>query len=502
MQEVNQFTNLFFLNNMPNETKNLLDGSFNVRKAVMFVVAVLIAAVLWFLPLDAYGIEGLTVIQERVIAIFALATILWITEAVPSWATSVSVIGLLLFTTSNSAFNFMRSGIDKSELLDHTSIMATFADPIIILFLGGFILAIAATKSGLDVLLARTLIRPFGTKSENVLLGFILITGVFSMFVSNTATAAMMLTFLAPVFRTLPADGKGRIALTLSIPVAANIGGMGTPIGTPPNAIALKYLNDPNGLNLNLGFGEWMAFMMPLTIVLLLIGWMLLKKFFPFTKKTIHLTIGGELQHNWRTVVVAVTFIVTVALWMLDKVTGVGANTVAMLPIAVFAFTGVITANDLKEIDWAVIWMVAGGFALGLAMNGTGLAEAAVKSIPFGEFNPFVIMVVSGLVCFALSNFISNTATAALLIPILTVVCAGMGHSLDAIGGTSTIIIGVAVAASCAMSLPISTPPNAIAYSTGLIQQTDMVKAGLSIGVISMIIGYAVLITFCKMGVL
>ena len=120
---------------MPNETKNLLDGSFNVRKAVMFVVAVLIAAVLWFLPLDAYGIEGLTVIQERVIAIFALATILWITEAVPSWATSVSVIGLLLFTTSNSAFNFMRSGIDKSELLDHTSIMATFADPIIILFL-------------------------------------------------------------------------------------------------------------------------------------------------------------------------------------------------------------------------------------------------------------------------------------------------------------------------------------------------------------------------------
>ena len=176
------------------------------------------------------------------------------------------------------------------------------------------------------VLLARTLVRPFGTKSENVLLGFILITGVFSMFVSNTATAAMMLTFLAPVFRTLPADGKGRIALTLSIPVAANIGGMGTPIGTPPNAIALKYLNDPNGLNLNLGFGEWMAFMMPLAIVLLLIGWMLLKKFFPFTKKTIHLTIGGELQHNWRTVVVAVTFIVTVALWMLDKVTGVGAK--------------------------------------------------------------------------------------------------------------------------------------------------------------------------------
>ena len=173
-----------------------------------------------------------------------------------------------------------------------------------------------------------------------------------------------------------------------------------------------------------------------------------------------------------------------------------------MLPIAVFAFTGVITANDLKDIDWSVIWMVAGGFALGLAMNGTGLAEVAVKSIPFGEFNPLVIMVISGLVCFALSNFISNTATAALLIPILSVVCAGMGDKLAEIGGTSTILIGVAVAASCAMSLPISTPPNAIAYSTGLIQQTDMVKAGASIGVISILIGYSVLVIFCRMGIL
>ena len=147
---------------MPKETKALLDGSFNVRKAIMFTIAVIVTAVLWNLPLDAYGIDGLTVVQERIIAIFALATILWITEAIPSWATSVSVIGLLLFTTSNSAFNFMREGIDKSEQLSHTSIMATFADPIIILFLGGFILAIAATKSGLDVLLARTLIKPVG----------------------------------------------------------------------------------------------------------------------------------------------------------------------------------------------------------------------------------------------------------------------------------------------------------------------------------------------------
>ena len=478
---------------MPNETKNLLDGSFNVRKAVMFVVAVLFAAVLWFLPLDAYGIEGLTVIQERVIAIFALATILWITEAVPSWATSVSVIGLLLFTTSNSAFNFMRSGIDKSELLDHTSIMATFADPIIILFLGGFILAIAATKSGLDVLLAKTLIRPFGRKSSHVLLGFILITGVFSMFVSNTATAAMMLTFLTPVFRSLPPDGKGKIALTLAIPLAANLGGMATPIGTPPNAIALKFLNDPDGLNLGIGFGQWMSFMLPLVILLLFIVWFMLLKMFPFKQKTVDIHFLGSVKHNWRSVVVAVTFVATVVLWVLDKVTGVNANAVAMVPMGVFALTGVITARDLQDINWSVIWMVAGGFALGLALNSSGLADAAIESIPFGSWSPVVIMIVSGLICYMLSNFISNTATAALLVPILATVCKGMGPALSSIGGTSTVLIGIAIAASSAMCLPISTPPNAIAHSTGLVDQKDMLKAGALGGLISLILGYGLL---------
>lgn len=478
---------------MPTEEKPMLDGSFSVKHAVMFALAVAVTLVLWNLPLDAYGIEGITVIQRRIIAIFALATILWITEAIPSWATSVSVIGLLLFTTSNSSFNFMKAGIDKSQLLDHEAVMATFADPIIILFLGGFILAIAATKSGLDVLLARTLIKPFGNKSENVLLGFLLITGVFSMFVSNTATAAMMLTFLTPVFKALPPEGKGRIALTLSIPVAANIGGMGTPIGTPPNAIALKYLNDPNGLNLNLGFGEWMMFMLPLTIVLLLIGWFLLKKFFPFTQKTIRLSIDGNVQHNWRTVVVAVTFVVTVLLWVFDKKTGVGANTVAMLPIVVFAVTGVVTARDLQDINWSVIWMVAGGFALGLALNDSGLAENAIKSIPFGSWSAIAILIISGLICYLLSNFISNTATAALLVPILAVVCRGMGSALDGIGGTPTVLIGIAVAASVAMALPISTPPNAIAHSTGLVKQNQMMKIGLTMGIIGLVLGYSML---------
>ena len=488
---------------MQETVKKVLTGDFNRKKALLFLITAFCTLVVWNLPIDSFGIEGLTVVQQRVIAIFVMAVMLWLTEAIPAWATSVVIIFVLLFFVSDSAFAVMQGSEGQyGALLDYQGVMACFADPTIILFLGGFILAIAATKSGLDVLMAKTLMAPFGRKSENVLLGFMLITGIFSMFISNTATAAMMLTFLTPVFKSLPRGGKGRVALTMAIPIGANLGGMGTPIGTPPNAFAYKVLNDPAGLNLGLGFGDWMLIMCPMVILMILIAWFIIRKMFPFQQKYIELKIEGDVHHNWRTAVVGATFFLTILLWVCGKQLGVNANTVAMLPIAVFAFTGVITAKDLKDIDWAVIWMVAGGFALGLAMNGTGLAEAAVKSIPFGEFNPLVIMVISGLVCFALSNFISNTATAALLIPILTVVCAGMGSKLDSIGGTSTILVGVAVAASCAMSLPISTPPNAIAYSTGLIQQSDMVKAGATIGVVSMVIGYAVLIFFCRMGVL
>ena len=487
---------------MAEENSNVLTNHYDKKKIIQFFVIMVVTAIVWNLPIDTFGIDGLTIVQQRIIAIFVFATLSWLTECIPSWATSLGIITIMCLTVSDNALMPFK-GENIGELMDSKHIMASFADPTIMLFLGGFILAAAATKSGLDVLLARNLIRPFGTKSENVLLGFLLITGIFSMFVSNTATAAMMLTFLTPVFAALPANGKGRIALTMSIPIAANLGGMGTPIGTPPNMIALKFLNDPAGLNMGIDFGHWMAFMFPLVIILLIISWRILLFFFPFSKKTIELEIKGSVHHGWRMNVVIVTFIITILLWVIPKsVTGIDSYNVAMVPIGVFAVTGVITAKDLQEINWSVIWMVAGGFALGFGMNGSGLADAALESIPFGEWSPIVILLISGLICYILSNFISNTATAALLVPILAVVCTGMGDKLHALGGTSTVLIGIAIAASSAMCLPISTPPNAIAYSTGLVKQNDMLKMGLICGIVSLVLGYSVLYFHCKLGFL
>ena len=480
---------------MAKEQNLPLSNKFEKKKGLEFLAIVLVTILIWNLPTSVFGIDGLTTVQQRVIAIFVFATLSWLTEAIPSWATSLAIMTIMCLTISNnSLLPFKGEGDSFGELLKSKDIMASFADPVIMLFLGGFTLAIAATKSGLDVLLARTLIKPFGHKSENVLLGFLLITGLFSMFVSNTATAAMMLTFLTPVFAALPANGKGRIALTMSIPVAANLGGMGTPIGTPPNAIALKVLPD-------ISFGQWMAFMFPLAIVLLLISWRIILKFFPFSQKTIELNITGNIHRGWRMWVVSCTFILTILLWVIPKeITGIDSNTVAMVPMGVFAITGVITAHDLKEIDWSVIWMVAGGFALGLGMNGSGLADRAIESIPFNQWSPILIIAISGLICYFLSNFISNTATAALLVPILAVVCKGMEGSLDAVGGMYTVIIGVAMSASAAMCLPISTPPNAIAYSTGLVEQKHMLKVGLTMGIITMLLGYSLLFFIGKTG--
>lgn len=455
--------------------------------SLIFTLAVTL--ILWNMPRESFGIAELTVVQQRTIALFAFATLMWLLEVIPSWCTSVAIITTCIFTMSNDAFFTFTDGIAPEQLgtlLSSKEVMATFADPVVMLFLGGFMLAIAATKTGLDVRLARALLVPFGKRSENVLLGFLLITGIFSMFVSNTATAAMMIAFLTPVLKSMPDSGKGRVALALAIPIGANIGGMGTPIGTPPNAIALRYLE--------IGFGEWMLFMFPFVIVILVLCWVLLRMMFPFTQKEIELKIEGETQKGLQPFIVNVTFIVTILLWCLgEKLTGISANAVAMLPVCVFCVSGIIKRRDLEEINWSVLWMVAGGFALGLALQKTGLAKVLIDNIPFGMLNPIALLVVAGLVCWGLSNFISNTATAALLIPILAVV-AEASPALEAIGGSRTLLIGVAMAASFAMCLPISTPPNALAHSTGLVEQKYMLRVGVIAGVVGMALGYTMLI--------
>ena len=467
------------------------DKKFSVKYFVLLPLVIAVTLFLWLVPIDFFGVEGLNVVQQRMIAIFAFAALMWMFEIIPAWTTSVVIIVLMLLTISNKGFGlFINNVNDGSVFIDYTAVMAAFANPIIMLFLGGFVLAIAATKVGLDVQLAKILLKPFGTNPKTVMLGILCVVAIFSMFMSNTATAAMMLAFLTPVLKSLPADGKGRIGLALAIPVAANIGGIGTPIGTPPNAIALGYLND---MGMGVTFMDWMLRMVPFVIVMILIAWGLLLVLFPFKAKKIELKIEGGAKPGHHTIVVYVTFALTILLWITEQWTGINSNIVALIPFAVFSATGVIDKKDLSEIEWSVLWMVAGGLALGVGLMKTGLASTLVNAIPFSSMSPFLVMVAAGVIGYLISNFLSHSSAANLLCPIIAVIGSALSVELEPFGGVRSLLIGLAISTSVAMLLPISTPPNAIASSTGLVETKDMLKVGVVMGVVGLVLGYALL---------
>ena len=480
---------------------HFLGHPMNLKRCLSFLVVCVFTLFLALVPSSFYGINpetGLpifTLTQQRVIAIFVFTAMMWILEVIPTWTTSVVAIVSILLTTSNKGLGFLITKENVGALTNYKDIMAAFADPVIMLFLGGFVLAFAATKVGLDVQLAKVMLKPFGTNPKTVLLGVLLVIGVFSMFMSNTATAAMMLTFLTPVLATLPKDGGGRISLALAIPIAANIGGMGTPIGTPPNAIALGALQEAG---YNITFAGWMLRMVPYVILMLVIAWFLLMKLYPFKAKSIELKIEGqEIKVTpFQKYVVWVTFALTIILWVGESIFKINSNIVAMIPFAVFSATGIMKARHLEHINWAVLWMVAGGFALGTALNQTGLASTLIKTIPFASWNALVVMLVGGFICYFLSNFISNSASANLVVPILIVVGKAMAGNpgFEALGGVPAMIVGVAIAASVAMCLPVSTPPNALAHSTGMITTKQMATVGIIMGVVGLTLGYLMLI--------
>ena len=472
-------------------------------KFLKIVVVLILSALAWFAPTD-FGMAGLTVIEQRVIALFVFAAFMWILEAIPIWTTSVSVIVLMIMMVSDSMLAPLNSA-DTNELfgtpISYKAIMGTFADPIVMLFMGGFALAIGATKVGLDINLARVMLKPFGTRSTIVLLGFMIVTAIFSMFMSNTATAAMMLAIVAPVLRQMPEDGKGRTALALCIPVAANVGGIGTPIGTPPNAIALRYIQE-SGLDVHIGFGQWMAVMVPFVLVMMTFAWFLLVKMYPFSQKHFVFHLDGKFRSDWRSIVVYLTFALTIVLWLLDTKTGMNSNSIAMIPLAIFCVTGIIGKEELKSINWDVLWLVAGGFALGVGLQKSGLAKHIIDTIPFGDWAPLAVLAGSGLICYVMSTFMSHSASSALLVPILATVAVGMGDSLNSFGGISTMLVGVAVSSSLAMALPISTPPNALAHATGMVEQRDMIRTGLIIGVVGIVLGYLFIYAGTQIGLL
>ena len=371
----------------------------------------------------------------------------------------------------------------------YTDYLGTLANPIIILFLGGFMLAEASVKYNLDKNLTRYLLAPFGSKPRFIILGLMLVTAALSAFMSNTATAAMMVTVILPIIAQLEPGDRFKFGLALSIPIAANIGGITTPIGTPPNAIVIAALTE---YGKSISFTDWIIVAAPLVVIMLLFAWWLLLALFPPSADQFNLDIKGKLNTKPKAIGLYVIFGATVLLWITENQHGIPSSMVAFLPVAALVTGRILNKNDIRNLPWDVLWLMAGGISLGIGMDKTGLAVWMISGLDWGAMGYITLILVFALVAVGMSNFLSNTVTATLLMPLVISlhVSGVMGDSFN------LLVTGIVIAVACslAMALPISTPPNAIAMSTGIIRTKDMARIGVIIGAVGvmLVLAYAV----------
>ena len=412
--------------------------------------------------------------QVYVLFLLFLSIALWITEAVPPFTVGLFIFGFLVFALGDYYHK-----IDPENASKYVQkYVQTWSNSVIWLMLGGFFMAEAMQKVGLDKTLFKLAISKFGTKPRYVLLGIMLVTAVFSMIMSNTATTAMMIAAVIPFLDKLGAKAPFTKALLIGIPAAASLGGMGTIIGSPPNAIAVEALNSHG---VSMGFLEWMLIGFPIAIILVLLFWFfLIKKYVPkvteidlsflddFTIKT-----SSKIFKIKRRFVSGV-LLVTVLLWLTGNIHGIPASAVSFLPIMLLTMFRIVTSDDVRKLPWDTLMLVAGGLSLGLAIKETGLAAHYIGLISNENLNFYVLVIAFSLLTIVLSNFMSNTATVTILIPIAIILSTSNPVVLP-------LVIGLS--ASAALFLPISTPPNAIAFATGKISQKDFRFGGIVAGI-------------------
>lgn len=440
-----------------------------LKNTALAFFALLVAGGVYFI-MPATMEEG----ARRMATIFAFAVVLWITEAIPLFATSLAVIALESW--------WVALPTDVGAHMKYQVVFNSLSNPVIFLFLGGFIMAKSVQKHRIDVQMAALMLRAFGSRPLAVLAGIMLITAIFSMWMSNTATTAMMIIMVQPFVARLHERDNFRKALVLAVPFAANIGGIGTPIGTPPNAIALAQLQSAG---LHISFVSWMAFAVPLMLISLVLVWALLVVLFKPRTDRFEVQVESNFKATPEAMTVYLTFAVTVILWVTGSWHGIPTEVVAVLPAAVLTMTRVISEKDFNRLEWNILMLIAGGVALGDGITSTGLDKWVVAALPSQGMTFFMLVALIGLIGIALSTVISNSVAALILVPIGLAMATGIGSSTIQL---QVLAAMCAIMTSFAMSLPISTPPNAIAYGTGQVRNRDMMISGGIIGVVASVV--------------
>jgi sodium-dependent dicarboxylate transporter 2/3/5 len=429
---------------------------------------VIAVTITWFFRKLGYGDA-----VDYVFLVAILSIGLWITEAIPPFAVGILIIALLLF------------GFGTDYILDESAppeiYVGTWTSNVIWLLLGGFFLAKGMKEAQLDRQLFQFTIRRFGDRPERLLMGLMFVTAVASMVMSNTATTAMMVSSILPLIHTMGSRSPFSIALLTGIPAAASVGGIGTIIGSTPNAIAVGALQE-RGLQIT--FVEWMLVGVPTAMVLVYLFYRYLCRRLAIREVTMDLSklppADKEVPAFVRRAVIF-TLAITVLLWLTEPLHGVPVAATSAVPIVLLTLTQVVSSEQVRALPWDTLMLVAGGLALGIALADVGLADIVMKKINNLPLAVVGIALIFSLIGVLLSNVMSNTAAAAILIPLST--------ALPAPFGIATPVI-VAITCSSALLLPVSTPSNAIAYATGLVEQREFRRGGLFFIVLSPLVAF------------
>jgi solute carrier family 13 (sodium-dependent dicarboxylate transporter), member 2/3/5 len=439
--------------------------------------------------------EGLSPEAWTVAGVALFMAIWWVTEAIPIPATALLPIVL---------FPILKVG----SVADATR---PFANPLIYLFMGGFIIALAMQKTNLHQRIALNIVKRIGTRPASITLGFMIAAAFLSMWVSNTATAMMMLPIAISIISLVESkeamqsgvfETRFPLVLLLSLAYACNIGGVGTLIGTPPNALMAAYMLDNH--DVTIGFAQWMLIGVPVVIASLPVVFLVLTRIvYPMELKKIpggtqmiekKLKEAGAMSRAVK--MVGIVFLMTALLWVTRPLiepcipnisdTGIAifsAILMFLLPVNFQKGDFVLGWEDVAKLPWQVLILFGGGLSLANAITDTGLAAWLGMSMRALEGLPMFVLIVSALLVIVfLTNVTTNTATAAAFLPVLASVAIAIGQD------PLLLVVPAAIGASCAFMLPVATPPNAIVYGSGMVGISQMARAGLILNILMVFI--------------
>ncbi|QDK98947.1 DASS family sodium-coupled anion symporter [Acinetobacter tandoii] len=439
-----------------------------VRGWVIIVIAAILAFLLYqTLPYEQDANKGLSLL-------FFIGA-LWLTEAIHITITALLVPILAVLVGMPSKVDGEMVAISTSKAL------STFADPTIFLFFGGFALATALHVQKLDRKIAMWIIGLSRGHLGIAVLAICVVTAVLSMWISNTATAAMMLPLALGLLSHFDAEKEHKtfVFILLGIAYSASIGGLGTIVGSPPNAIAAKALG--------YDFADWMKVGLPMMLLIL-----------PAMLISLYLVLRPKLNHRveFKTEVIAwnrdriltmLLFIVTALAWIFGKSLsdkfGISQpdTWIAIAAACMVVILGIATWKDItNNTDWGVLMLFGGGLTLSAILkdSGSSLVLGQTLANAFGDASPFLIIVIVAAFIIFLTEFTSNTASAALLVPVFAAIADQMGLPKE------ILVIVIGIGASCAFMLPVATPPNAIVFGTGYIQQSEMMRVGFVLNIL------------------